>query len=219
VRWVAILVLGIALAVPVPASAGLLEPADQAELAQTLAEAEEEQDVCYGWNITNDFDGAPDQGSSQTGPGQLPLNIGCDRSVVLTGNIHYACGSCEDSDSASLEIESNLPNPPTVDDLNRLGWSEGDLTGDKDDIALFNMINALPLLVAERGNAVFIPAATPEAGLITAADTPTNHPGSDFFRNAWGGLVLFGFLLLVAPVYWLYKRRQTAAAAQTTETV
>jgi hypothetical protein len=213
------LALGAALLLAAPASAGLLEPADQAELAQTLAEAEDEQGVCYGWNVTNDFDGVPDQGSSGAGPGQIPLNIGCDRFVVLTGNIHYACGSCEDSDSASLSIESNVANPPTTDDLERLGWSSGDLTGSNDDVALFNMINALPLLTAERGNAVFIPAATPDPGQITAVDTPTNHPGSDFLRNSWGGLVFFGFLLLIAPVYWLFKRRQTAAAAQTTETV
>jgi hypothetical protein len=214
-----LLAIGVLLFVPGSAAAGLLEPADQAELAQTLAEAEDEQGVCYGWNISNNFDGIPDQGSSNLGPGKIPISVGCDRSVVLTGSITYACESCEGSDSASIAIESNLPNPPTTDDLKRLGWGAGDLVGGNDDVALFNMINALPLIAAERGNVAFIPAATPDPAQVTASDTPTNHPGSDFFRNAWGGLIFFGFLLLAAPVYWLYKRRQTAAAAHPTETV
>ena len=192
------------LAFPAGAQAGILTPEDAAEAANVLAEAQEEQDVCYGWQISNDFDYAPDIGSSVGGPDR-PLDLAqCQRYVLLTGNIHYACSSCEDSDSASVDVQSNLPSPPTKQGLADLGLDEGDLTGDNDDVTLVNMIEALPLLAAQSGAAPPVPVETPAS--VPAADTPTNKPGSDFMRESWLKLVFFVFLIVAGAWFWWYRR-------------
>lgn len=201
------------LALAVPASAAIIAPEDAAELAQTLAEAQEEQDVCYGWAVGNNFDSSGDLGNSRTGPGRQLIEIAgaCPKGyVVLNGYIRYACDSCESEDSASVSIDTNLPDPPTVSDLERLGLKAGDLTGEKDDTTLINMVNALPLLAAERGNAPYV--AYEEAEAVPAQDHPTDKPGSDFLRDAWLKLVLFGGLVVTGPMFLLYKRGQTKSA-------
>jgi hypothetical protein len=191
-----------------PAQAGIVSAQDAAELAQDLADAQEEQDVCYGWNVTNNFS-SDDVGSSTGGPGValVPDQRTCPKgAVILRGNIDYSCSSCESSDSASVSIASNLPNPPTVDDLERLGLKAGALTGDDDDTTLVNMVDALPLLVADRGNAAYVgyePAKT-----VPAADHATGKPGSDLMRDSWLGLLFFGGLILAGPGFFLYKRSQ-----------
>jgi hypothetical protein len=203
------LLLGLALAGS--AQAGVVSDEDAAELAQTLAEAQEEQDVCYGWNVTNNFSGSNDVGSSTLGPGQPLIVVGpssCSKgSVILTGNIDYSCGSCESEDSASVSIESNLANPPTVDDLKDLGLNAGSLTGDDDDTTLINMVNALPLIVADRGNAPYVEyAATKD---VPATDKATNTPGSDFIRDSWLQLVLCFGLIVGAVIVYFRKRGQS----------
>ncbi len=203
----------LALALAAPAQAGIVAPEDAAELAQTLAEAQEEQDICYGWAVGNNFDSSGDLGNSRTGPNQQFIEIPgtCPKGyVVLNGDIRYACESCESEDSASVSIDSNLPDPPTVKDLESLGLKAGDLTGDKDDTTLINMVNALPLLAAERGNAPYV--AYEEAKAVPAQDHPTDKPGSDFLRDAWLKLVLFGGLVVTGPMFFLYKRGQTKSA-------
>ena len=203
-RAACLLALLLALAAPAAARAGILTPEDAAEAAQALADAQEEQDVCYGWTITNDFDGAPDVGSSTGGPGvQLEFEQ-CPKFVHLTGSIHYACSTCEDEDSASVGVESNLVPPPRTGDLKDLGLDADDLTGDSDDVTLVNMIEALPLLAAQRGGAPPVPAETPAS--VPASDTPTNRPGSDFIRESWLKIVFFLCLLGAGPWFWWYRR-------------
>jgi hypothetical protein len=208
-----LLALALAALAAAPAQAGVLSQEDAAELAQSLADAQEEQDVCYGWQVNNNFDSTPDVGSSTGGP-NAPLAqsaSACRKGyVVLSGNIDYACDSCESEDSASISIESNLTNPPTAKDLDGFGLQAGDLTGDNDDTTLVNMVNALPLIVADRGNAPYV--AYEPATNVPAADHATGKPGADFLRDTWFALVLFGGLLLVAPAFYLYKRGQVAAA-------
>jgi hypothetical protein len=199
--------------VPAPALAGILAPEDATEAAQSLADAQSEQDVCYGWSIDNDFGSPPDVGSSTGGP-NVPLNLGeCRRYVVLVGDIHYACGSCEDSDSAGVAIDTNLTPPPTEKDLENLGLDAGELTGDNDDVTLLNMIGALPLLASQTGAVPALPAETPAS--VPAGDVPTNGPGSDFMREAGLKLVLFVVLLLGGPLLWRYKRKQEAGTRRT----
>jgi hypothetical protein len=199
-------ILGTVMLAAAPAAhGGVIEPADQAELANTLAEAQEEQDVCYGWNVSNNFDSSPDIGSSVGGPGAVPLiGIGCQRYMFLYGSIDYACGSCDASDTASVRIFSNLPDAPTADDLEDLGLEAGDLTGDRDDITLINMVGALPLLAAQTGAVAPVAHETPAA--VPATDVATDHPGSDFMRTSWFWLLLFGFLAVLGPAYWLRER-------------
>lgn len=203
-RAAALLALVAALALPATAAAGILAPEDATEAANVLAEAQAEQDVCYGWQISNDFDGYPDVGSSTGGPDQPLDPAQCQRYVLLTGNIHYACEACEDNDSASVDLQSNLSPAPSKDDLRDLGLDEGDLTGDRDDVTLVNMIEALPLIAAQSGAVPALAAETPTA--VPAADTPTNRPGSDLLRESWLTLVFFVFLLVAGPWFWWYRR-------------
>ena len=201
------LALVLACALAGPAQAGILAPQDAAELAQSLAEAEDEQGVCYGWNISNNFDGTPDVGSGTGGPGAIMAAPQCKRGwVSLDGDINYSCGSCDAPDRASVSISSSFPNPPTTDDLEALGLEAGALTGDKDDTTLINMVNALPLLVADRGLAPYMPYE--QAKVVPPADHATDKPGSDFLRDAWLRLLLFGGLIVGGVTYYLYKRNQ-----------
>ncbi len=191
-----------------PAQAGVIAPQDAAELAQSLAEATAEQGICYGWNVTNNFDGMPDVGSS-AGPGvpAAGLGQGCERGFVeLTGSIDYACDSCESSDSASVAIRSTMSNAPTGGDLSALGLDAGDLTGDDDDTTLINMVNALPLLAADRGLAPYL--AYEPATAVPAADRATDRPGSDLLRDTWPLLAFCGFLVVAGPGVYYYKRLQ-----------
>lgn len=198
------LALAFALALPGTAPAGILAPEDAAEVANALAEAQEEQDICYGWYVTNDFGAGPDLGSSTGGPDVGYDATRCQRYLFLTGNIHYACPSCEDTDSAEVDLDTNLVPAPTEQDLRDLGLSAGDLTGDKDDVTLMNMIGALPLLAAQTGQVPPLPVETPQA--VPASDVATGKPGSDFLREAWLKLVLFILLVAIGPILWLYKR-------------
>jgi hypothetical protein len=211
IRAVAIAALLAALACAVataPAGAGVVAPQDAAELAQSVAEAQEEQGICYGWAIDNNFDTlAPDYGSSVSGPGAAGDFSRCEKGYIeLTGSIEYACESCDESDRAMVGIESNLPNHPTVEDLEKLGLDAGDLTGDNDDTTLINMVNALPLLAADRGLAPYVPYEPATA--VPAADHATGKPGSDLLRDTWPLLAFCAFLILAGPGFYFYKRSQ-----------
>lgn len=192
-----------------PAQAGVVAPEDAAELAQSLAEATDEQGICYGWNVSNNFDGLPDVGSS-AGPGvaaELAPGQGCDKGFIeLTGSIDYACDSCDSSDSASVDIRSTFADGPTAGDLSALGLDAGDLTGDNDDTTLINMVNALPLLAADRGLAPYLAYAP--ATDVPAADRATDKPGSDLLRDTWPLLAFCGFLVVAGPGFYYYKRLQ-----------
>ncbi len=195
----------------VPAQAGIVSPEDASELAQTLAEAQEDQDVCYGWNVTNNFStssatsGPRRAGRASRSPRRRARARRARSSSKATSS--YSCGSCESSDSASVSISSgNLANPPTVDDLEDMGLKAGDLTGDNDDTTLVNMVNALPLLVADRGNAPYVEYE--QTTTVPVGDHATDKPGSDLLRESWLGLVFFGGLVLAGPGFFLYKRSQ-----------
>lgn len=207
------LALALAFALAGPAHAGILAPEDASELAQSLAEAQEEQSVCYGYRVTNNFDGVPDVGSGTGGPGaQMVMSPSCTRGwVMLEGYIEYACSSCESEDRATVSISSTFGSGPTVADLEGLGLKAGALTGDDDDTTLINMVNALPLLVADRGHAPYLEYE--QATTVPATDRATNTPGSDLLRDAWIQFVLFGALILGAPLFYFYKRRQVRESA------
>lgn len=200
--------VAIAMAPPSAAMAGtLVERADEVDLAQTLADAQEEQGVCYGWDVT--VNGQPsDRGSSLDGPGVALATDRCAKGyAIFRGDVLYTCDSCEGDDSAAFRVDSNLPKPPTTSDLERLGYAPADLLGEKDDQAVIDMTGALPLLVAERGNAPFV--AYEAAQDVPAQDKATNTPGSDLLRDRWPVLVFCVLLLLAGPAYLLYKRAQT----------
>ena len=203
---IAVLACLAALAPPAAVGGVLVAGDDETDLAQTLADAQQEQGVCYGWDIL--VNGAPgDRGSSLDGPGVPLATDRCAKGyAILRAEVNYTCESCDGEDSAAFTVDSNLPRPPTRADLERLGFSAADLVGDEDDLAVIDMTGALPLLVAERGNAPFV--AYERATDVPAQDKATNSPGSDLLRDRWPVLVLCLLLLLAGPAYLLYKRGQ-----------
>jgi hypothetical protein len=207
----AVLFAGLALSA-VPASAGtILAPADEAELAQSLADAQAEQGVCYGWNVYLN-DELTDTGSSTGGPGRSLSETECERWAIFVAAVRWTCDSCEEEDSASFALESNLQPAPSREDLNALGYSDGDLVSDEDDTALVEMAGALPLLVAQTGQATPV-SFEPSAG-VPAADRPENSPGSDFMRTRWALLGVFAMLTALGPLYLLYRAHQRPTKAR-----
>jgi hypothetical protein len=179
----------------------VLEKADADELVALLAEATEEQDVCYGWRIQVDDEAGVssgvDQGSS------LGLDRGldsCARYVQLVGEIRYTSETSESEDSATWYLRSNIPTGPRTPDLERAGYSADALVGARDDVALFNATRALPLLTAEAGAAPPI-VAEPDAQPVVPGDMPTGRSGSDWLRQN-GGVLAAGGVVVVAGLGW-----------------
>lgn len=186
-----------------PSGAVLIDQADQAELANSLADAQEAQGVCYSYviGVTGGPDGV-DQGSG-AGPGKGPDPAACSRFVVFRAQIDYTCGSCEANDTASIEIQSNLPNPPRESDLADLGLETKSLLGDRDDLTAINMVQALPLIAAERNGLRAVPFE--QAANVPAADGPTGQPSSDFWRAHWLAVVLLGVVVLLGIAYFVFQ--------------
>jgi hypothetical protein len=195
---IALLALG-----PGVARAGpILDPQDGVDLAQTLADAREEQDVCYGWEIEVDDGEAgtveTDMGSS-LGPDRPVDPAQCPRAVVLRGAITFTSETSEAEDSVdAFTIESTLPRPPTVEQIAALGLSQDRLLDDDSDVALTDMVNVLPLLVAEAGQAEYVPYEEPTTP-PPAADRPDEGPSGDWIRMYWW-LPVLGLLLVVGAV-------------------
>lgn len=186
-----------------PASADVILAEDETDLTEKLAEAQAQQDICYGYIVR--LDNVPvDVGSSTGGPGEVLEPTSCPRFARFEADLHYSCDSCEESDSASFSVTSNLQSPPTVADLTAMGFEASDLLGNKDDQAVIDMTGALPLLAAQRGNAGYVDFVEPIT--VPPSDQPAEPPGSDLLRSRWYLLVLGGFVVLLGPAYWLYAR-------------
>ena len=182
----------------------ILEEGDAIELSNKLAEATEEQDVCYGWVVAiNDQDrGFTGEQGSSLGPSTAPSDPACTPSVVFIAELLYTSEMSEASDSATIRVESTLPGLVlSGDDFGPFGVTGRSLLGDNDDLALLNAVSALPLLVAEAGLA---PAVQPEqtTGTIPDADRPTGGGGSDRFRT-YGSLYFLAIALILGGVGWL----------------
>jgi hypothetical protein len=209
----ATLVLGAAPAGALP----ILEPADANELAQALAEATEDQDVCYGWEVeVTDYGGGADgidQGSS-LGVGPTPITSQCTRWVIFEASLVYTSASSESEDSASFTIRSNVPNPPTSVDLRSNGISEGGLLGDNDDQVVANAALLLPALMAEKGLAepISLEANTQP---LPSGDRATGTPGSDWLRKygAALGVIIVTMLGGLAWAAWVLVREKPFAVA------
>lgn len=210
-------VLGLAAGAAPAGALPLLGEADAAELAQILADAEARQGVCYGWRIevddaTGQFTGI-EAGSSRGGAGVLDLS-GCEESVVLTGRVVYTSESSERNDAAEIAIESTLEPPVTVEGLQRVGYSAEDLLDpENDDVNLFNMVSALPLLAAETGAVPYVPFE-PGTAAVAADERLTDQPGSDWWRNYWPFVAVMavvgiaGIAVAISVLRWLLRRRR-----------
>jgi hypothetical protein len=198
---VAVLALGALAAAPGTAAADVIfDPADADELAATLADANEAQDVCYGWSIDVDNEGVPQTSvGSHLGPGR-PVSeaSSCPATVEFQASIVWTPESSESEDSASYQVVSS-PGGPTTDDLDSLEvLSDDGLVSDNVDVDVYKAVAALPLLAADTGLAR--PMEASPAPPADAGDaTPTDSPGSDFWRES-GMMLLWGLLILFAAV-------------------
>lgn len=187
------------LASAIPASAlPILDEGDAVELANKLAEATEEQGVCYGWSVDVQDDGGSLSGTdtgSSLGPGRSPYDPGCSPYVVFRASLHYTSEASEASDSATYSIDTNLPGFDARS-LDGLGISGNSLLGGNDDTVVANATALLPGLVAEQGLAPPILIEETAGTTIPAADRPTNTPGSDLWRTHWAAYSFSGLLLL-----------------------
>jgi len=209
----AALLLGAAPAGALP----IFETTDANELAQALAEATEDQDVCYGWKVTvSDYGGGADgvdQGSS-LGVGPTAITTQCSRWVVFEASIVYTSASSESEDSASFSVRSNVPDGPSSLDLRDNGISEGGLLGSNDDQVVANATLLLPALMAEKGLAepISLEANTQP---LPSGDRATGTPGSDWLRKYGAALGVIVIMMLggLAWAVWILVREKPFAAA------
>jgi hypothetical protein len=195
------------LAAPAAGAQPYLEDGDAAELANELAEATDEQGICYGWHVSvDDGSGGPsgDDIGSNFGPGQPVEGGDCPKGIVeLRAYVSYTCDSCESEDSSDFEVVTNVPGGPRKNDVEDLDLGGGQLTGDKGDAALVSMVGALPLIVASKRLAPAITADTATEPAKPAADKPTGSPTiPDWLRESWLALTTC-LLLLIGGAIWL----------------
>lgn len=188
----------------------LLDPADADELAQTLADATEQQGVCYGWRVeVTDGSGGPsgiDVGSNRgvDQPVDQPVDPSCTRVVEVQGAVRYTCDSCEGEDSSGYSVASNFDGGPTDGDLEALGLSPGSLKNEDGDVALINLVGALPLIVASKGQAAAI--APTDDTAPAPGDGPTGSPVIPDVLRAHGPALIFFLLLILGGIAWLVSQ-------------
>ena len=196
---------------PARAANPVFDPEDDAEIAASLAEATEVQDVCYGYALdvqdedTGEWSGS--YASSSAGEGvRASETSACSEGVVeLVARITYTSSYSEAEDSAAWDLRSTLPGVDiaAVEDL---GLSSGDLLSDDDSATtLQNAVLALPRLAAERAGRPPV-VLEPNPSPLPAGARPTGTPGSDWLRENSAlllvcvGAVLAGVLLLVTSL-------------------
>lgn len=205
-------VLALAAGAGVAAAQGdpVFAPQDADELVETLKEAAEGQDICYGWqvSVSDPIAGSSESVGSNFGAGQRLRRSDdqCRNFVEFTANINYTSESSEAEDSASWSVDSSSGGPSTTDlDSLELISQEG-LVGDNVDVDVAKAVAALPQLAADKGIAKAIeatPAAEGEAGDAKLTD----DPGSDFWRQT-GMVLVWGSLIVVAGiVFGIYAIR------------
>lgn len=208
------------LAAPASAERLLLEQADADDLAQQLGEAREATGVCFAWQVQIDaFDGSPSgvDAGSDAGPDQSPS--GCRGQLSLVGQVQYTSEASEAEDSAGIDVVADGVPAGTVGELEQLAGQEaGDLLGDDDDKALFNLVAALPLLAAQADPQ--LAARLPElerGGAPADARVRGAGGGSDFLR-ANGAMLGLAVLLGLATAFLLVSglRRRRAAGRPVT---
>jgi len=194
-------------------AAPLLEDADAQELAQSLAEATEAQDVCYGYavEVVDDSGEGPSgvERGSNRGPGQALDTAGCARWIQLTGRVLYTAEASDNEDSATAAVDARGFDVD-LGDLEDLGFDASNLAGEDGDVVLANLVGALPVLAASRG----APPVEPELGTGSRApngDRPTGSVRPDWLGENFGLLILCLALALGGLVWLLSTFRRPAA--------
>ncbi len=214
----AVLAAALLLVSPAAASADVIfDPADADDLAATLAEAAQQQDVCYGWSVSvsDPYAGTSDSVGSDRGAG-VPLDESCGKWVRFDASITYTSESSEAEDSATYDVESSVGGP-TRTDLDALGLDFGGLTGEDPDVVIGKAVVALPLLAADKGMGKAI-EAVPQTAAAPADARLTDDPGSDWWREN-GGMLLWGVGLILGGAvfaWWIVRsERGRKAVART----
>ncbi len=193
----------------------ILGDGDAAELAQTLAEAYEDQDVCYGWDVdVDDASGGPsgEDIGSNFGPGE-PLDNhqqDCQNAVLLTGSVSFTCDSCESEDSSAWSVSSTFSGLG-AQDLKDLGFGGDALEKNDNDARLASMVGALPLIVASKSLAPAIQAEPVQTSTIPATDHATGSPIlPDWLRDRWLALSALLLLALGGGIWLSYTLQEEA---------
>lgn len=211
-RLLAAVGLGLVLlAAPASAENPVLDAEGDVDLAASLAEATEVQGVCYGYELfvsdqdTGQWGGTYAASSQGVGQRALP-GPECADAVELRAQISYTSSFSEAEDSAGWTLTSTLPSL-TIDDLEDLGLSAGDLLDDgRSETTLLNAVQALPRLAAEQAGLPPV-VLEPNTEALPSDAVPTNTPGSDWLRQN-GALLGFCVLLVLAGVVMLLLSRR-----------
>ncbi|MCW2613134.1 MAG: hypothetical protein JWN08_128 [Frankiales bacterium] len=207
------------LAGPAAAENPVLDAEGDADVAAALAEAQEVQDVCYGYVLlvsdgdTGQFSGT--FASSSAGPG-IPASTapGCSRGAVeVQASITYTSSFSEAEDSASWQVLSTIGGGLTIDDVERVtGAGASDLLDDgRSETVLLDAVLSLPGLASELAGlppVVLEPNASPLPDDARATDTP----GSDWLRQN-GAVLGLCVVAIVAGVVLLLLSRRTPRPA------
>lgn len=197
---VAAVALVVLAAPPAWAENPVLDPEDDAEIVEALAEATALHDVCYGYvlQVTDDdtgqFDGT--YPVTNAGVGTAPGSAACTRgSVILNASLSYTSQLSESEDSSGWRVSSTLGGPSAAD-LEAQGLSAGDLTNDAtSSTTLRNAVLALPALTAAQYGLPPL-VLEPNTEPLPADARATGAPGNDWLRQNTGLLVLCGLLLV-----------------------
>ena len=194
---------------PAHAANPVLDPEDDAEVAEALAEATEVQDVCYGYVLAVDDGDTGEWGgtyaASSAGEGVRAAEADdCDDGVVeLVARITYTSDFSEAEDSASWDLISDVPGL-TIADVEEQGLSSGDLLDDGSSATtLLHAVLSLPRLAAERAGVEPV-VLQPNPSPLPDGARPTGTPGSDWLREHLVllalsvGAVLAGLVALAA---------------------
>ncbi|MGE4427116.1 MAG: hypothetical protein AB7G37_11750 [Solirubrobacteraceae bacterium] len=192
----------------------LIDGPDRAELAQALAEATTETDVCFAYtvNVSGGTGGRPSSDQVSNGGPDRSSPVGsCSKgTLALDVSIRYTCNSCESEDSASYRVSSSVAGLSGSDAKRRLerltGIDDKAFLGDDDDLALRNATAALPLLVGGDPATPTAQAAAPDG------DRLTGKPGSDWLRANGIGALISLVVLIVALVVACAGLRMLRAA-------
>ncbi len=187
---------------PARAANPVFDPEDDAEIAASLAEATEVQDVCYGYALevqdqdTGEWSGS--YASSSAGEGvRASATPACSDGVVeLVARITYTASYSEAEDSAAWDLASTVEGI-SITDVEDLGLSSGDLLSDEvSATTLQNAVLALPRLAAEQAGLPPV-VLEPNPSPLPAGARPTGTPGSDWLREN-GALLLVCVAAVVA---------------------
>ncbi len=181
-----IVLVAVLVTIPATAHARMLDPQDAIDLAQTLADVGDDQDVCYQWNVTIRGGSGDEVGSSQNPDGPITDPAACTGGIAtFTASLTYTCSSCEAEDSIGsrrLELTGDLAGAFTMRDVDRVSKAGGSaLLGNSDDLALRNTMMAIGQLVNDSGR---VPRAAfePSTSGAGTSDGPDRIRRSDWVR-------------------------------------